>query len=285
MLARLQENGTQPKGVEYLVEADGHGFTMEDYIWKARWQSSFRHVKPGFSTFLNNVPESWWKKEDILNGTTKHARTVSMFNNTELTVEQWEKTSFLAKFEHEPTGIHNFQPSLQRGRGVWAAKSCLYGKGFHRFTVKSIQALVESEKAFAVDTGVRPPYLQTWTMPKKDSADFNEQTMRQYAELWFATTIDDAQRFYPKVNGANNIGMLRTWMGSYTIVGRLPGDKLHDLHRDGIIKGITEHILYINTLLGARLGPLEGTTQRKKKAAAKPKAKVVNKTRAARSST
>ena len=78
-----------------------------------------------------------------------------------------------------PLGSKNNQPSLLRGRGVWAAKSCLYGKGFHRFTIKSIQALVESEKAFAVDTGVRPPNLQTWTMPKKDSADFNEQTMRQ----------------------------------------------------------------------------------------------------------
>ena len=55
----------------------------------------------------------------------------------------------------------------------------------------------------------------------------------------------------------------RTMNLTYVIVGQLPGGKLHDLHRDGIIYGIPEHTEFISTLLGTDLGPLHGTTRRR----------------------
>ena len=52
-------------------------------------------------------------------------------------------------------------------------------------------------------------------------------------------------------------------MGDYAIVGKLFGGKLHDLHRDGIIYGISEHTDFASTLLGRYLGRLHGTTRRR----------------------
>ena len=67
--------------------------------------------------------------------------------------------------------------------------------------------------------------------------------------------------------------MLRLWYGDWVAVGRLlgPPDRYIDMHRDGIINGVSEHSKFIESLV-LKLGMLQGTSAATKAAAA-PKAK------------
>ena len=126
MLARLDAAG-QTKGVKYLRTANSPCALehSSEGVWSARWQSSFQHVQPGFSTFLNNSVESGWAVAQLVNGKTKHEVTSSMFNNVRRACKVWVKDQKLAQTEHMPCGLLRHQPSLLRGNGLVEPKTCL----------------------------------------------------------------------------------------------------------------------------------------------------------------
>ena len=199
-----------------------------------------------------------------MNGNTKNAVTISMFNNVSRANKTWMKDGKLGKVEHKPCGLMLHQPSLLRGEGVWEARACLYDAKFRRLTVAKIKAAIEKGKDFSIDCGVNGPYVQTWVMPKFNIDSFDEDKMKNYVSLVFATDIQTASELYPRTDGHLDFGKIRKMMGDFTIVSKLPDGTLHDLHRDGLIYGITEHTEYISTMLGVDLGPLHGTTRLKK---------------------
>lgn len=114
---------------------------------------------------------------------------------------------------------------------------------------------------FAVECGVRGPYTQSWVMPKYDFSVFDLERMLNYISLMFAADVDTARQLCPRQDDHKfDLREIRKLMGDYVIVGKLPGSKLHDLHRDG--NGISEYTEFVSTLLGTDLERLCGTTRR-----------------------
>ena len=134
-------------------------------VWQARWQSSFEHVTPGFSTFLNNAVESKWRVAGLVNGDTTRDVTQCRFTHVQRANKVWMKDKKLGKIEHQPCGLLLHQPSLLGGDGLFEAKACLYHTQFRRLTVAKITSAIASGKPFTVECGVQGPYTQTWVMP------------------------------------------------------------------------------------------------------------------------
>ena len=86
-LSKLRAAG-QAGLVEYLVERGGVGsLTLDEGAWTAKWQSSYDHVEPGYSTYAPNVIESYWRREDVLHGKKADREVASaMFQKTACTV-------------------------------------------------------------------------------------------------------------------------------------------------------------------------------------------------------
>ena len=156
-------------------------------------------------------------------------------------------------------------------------KTCLYTKQYRRLTVDKIKKIVASDEPFVVEAGRRPPFVQTWVMPKRSAHAFDREAMLLYVDLMFASSVDEVLELCPKHEGRLHINKIKHFMAEFVIVGRKEHQTLVDLHRDGIIHGTTEHLLYVMTLHGVDLGPLHGTAKAKAKPEAKPKAKAARK--------
>ena len=132
LLTRLNEAG-QIKGAEYVrTSGSPCALSLVDGVWQARWQSSFEHVTPGFSTFLNNTVESGWRVADLVNGDTTRDVTQCVFTHVQRANKVWMKDKKLEQIEHQPCGLLLHQPSLLRDDGLFEAKACLYDKQFRR---------------------------------------------------------------------------------------------------------------------------------------------------------
>ena len=93
-------------------------------------------------------------------------------------------------------------------------------------------------------------------MPKHDFSVFDQERMTNYVSLMFAADVETARQLCPRQDDHEfDLRDIRKLMGDYVIVGKLPGGKLHDLHRDGIIYRVSEHTEFVSTLLGTDLGP------------------------------
>ena len=242
-------------------------------FWTAFWQSSFRHVLAGFSTYVTNAVEFNHKADAIATGPTKGAMTVSLFTNVEEACAVWVHDSTFAAVWHVPTGVHRYQHDLIRGPGRMSKRSCLYTKQFRRLTVTKIKAIVESDAPFVVDAGCRPLFTLTWVMPKRSAEAFDRAAMVLYADLMFAKDVDEVLRLCPKDKGHLHINKVKYFMAEFVIVGRKADQTLVDLHRDGMINGTSEHLLYILSLNGVDFGPLHGTSKPKTRAPVPPQTK------------
>lgn len=84
-----------------------------------------------------------------------------------------------------------------------------------------------------------------------------------------APDVDTAMQFFPtrKKDGKTifDLGELRSMMGKYTLVGKYHGSNHYiDIHRTAMIKGISEHLLFVKDLDHAiDIGPLGGTESRR----------------------
>ena len=120
----------------------------------------------------------------------------------------------------------------------------------------NIQAALDAATSFVVECGVQGPYTQTWVMPKHDFSVFDMERTTNYVSVMFAADVATARQLFSRQDDHEfDFREICKLMGDYVTVGKLPGSKLHDLHRNGIIYGISEDTELVSTLLGTYLGP------------------------------
>ena len=193
LFVRLDLAG-QTKGAEYLRSSGSPcALYLIDGVWHARWQSSFQHVMPGFSTFLNNSVESSWRVADLVNGDSKRDVTNNMFTNVQRACVVWMHDKKLERIEFMPCGLLSHQPSLLRGDGLFEAKACLYDKQFRRLTVAKIQLAIDADTSLLnVESEVRTRRLGSC----RNTID--QERMTNYVSLMFAADVETARQLCPR---------------------------------------------------------------------------------------
>ena len=75
LLAKLDSAGNGRAAEYFRSSGSPCAFSVVEDEWRAVWQSSYQHVTPGYSTFLNNAVESGWRAGAIVAGKSKNAVT------------------------------------------------------------------------------------------------------------------------------------------------------------------------------------------------------------------
>ena len=255
------EGPLQEKCLKYMTTANaGHSLQIQNGIWSAPWCSSFRHCQPGFSTFLNQCVESGWRVEDLMFGKTDRDFTHNIIDKIRRRIQHWSHHSFFASVHHRPCGPNRFQPNLVFGDGITSPVNGLYSSSWVRFTAEKLSVLYNHDNTLVKQMGARGPYVETWVVPKRPKTVISQHLMEQFTLLFFSGDLATTLRHFPKHEGQNSLGGLKQLMMDYTIIGRKLDGSMHDLHRDGMIHNVTEHLNFVNhTFFNIDLGPLHGT--------------------------
>jgi len=105
ILAKCKAAGKQT-GYEYLASAGGGGaFTIDNRRYTAPFASSYAHMEPGFSTYLNNCQEAAWLVDDKIHGKTNKNTTNQIFKNVRDQAVVWENDGLLRAMQYRPTII------------------------------------------------------------------------------------------------------------------------------------------------------------------------------------
>ena len=127
LLESLIDSG---QDTSYLTTArQGGSLIATDAIWSGPWGSSFRHCEEGYSTYVPQVVDASWHKDDILFGSTKLALVHSVFSNFEKHMKLIHTDKLFATFVHKPCGLNLHQGSLIRGDGLFERKGCAHDQG------------------------------------------------------------------------------------------------------------------------------------------------------------
>ncbi len=95
-------------------------------------------------------------------------------------------------------------------------------------------------------------------MLKQQFTDYNPAEIQWLVDQFFA----DSPSIYPKPEGIRDLFLLRQLVGKYSVCGRLPNrERWHNLRRYGMIKGLSEHSKYLESLTTGGLGGLAGVTK------------------------
>ena len=80
-------------------------------------------------------------------------------------------------------------------------KTSLRDKGFYRQTVSSLTAAVENDAKIFIEGGATEDFSQTWVMIKKGLDHFDEELMKQFHSIMFATSLEQCKQHFPKSDG------------------------------------------------------------------------------------
>ena len=163
---------------------------------------------------------------------------------------------------------------MLRGRGLMATRGPYHDKQFRRLTVAKIQEAVSADHSFVLEVGQRGPFAAVFVLPKTKHQDFDADSMRLLADLFFAETVESCEASFPKIEGVRSWSTLRGMLSKFVVCARpVASTGALDLGRDGMIKGITEHSEYLKTVFGdpvADFLPIRaaaGAAKRRKRAA------------------
>ena len=110
-----------------------------------------------------------------------------------------------------------------------------------------------------IECGATSSFINTWVFIKKSPDDFDEDAMKNFHKIMFASSFEECCNHFPKHDGVlcnKSLDSLRELMSKYTIVGKRPelsGGGLIDIGRTGMVKGLTEQTEYILSLSGVEL--------------------------------
>ena len=217
-------------------------------MWTATWQSSFQDCENGYSTFISNSQESKWAADQLLQGPGARLETVpALIERIQQQAANWHREDVFQNLEHQP----KLWPQLLRGRGLLATKGPYHDKAYRRLTVEKIKQGAARDEPVALEVGPRGPYASVFVLPKVKLGDYDQDSMRLLSDLFFADSVKACANLFPKVGEVASWSTLRMLLAKFVVCGKVAAStKVHDLGREGMIKGVTEHSEYLRYLLG-----------------------------------
>jgi len=257
---RSDDQRAEPKIVEYLIK---HQVPLSDQGYhSARWFSSWLETSPGRSTHLGNVIESLWSKMDAHHAADEAKKDfLNIFKEIRDDAAASLKQGGYGNVFPTPQGPHIYQPDLMRGLGIWQAKSALYDEGFRRSTVQKLrEAAAEGKQVYLESGAVEGLWVRSWVFSKR-SPYLTEEDLAMapvYRDLLASNSIDRTMELLERAHciydGYASTQHIRLFMARFTILIEEIGGGIVDLHRDFMIKAISEHWLLQLSAYGGQFG-------------------------------
>ena len=205
LLLGTLEGAGQLAAVKYLKDESKpqsqFSLTIDNWLYIAKWKSSFAEVDALYSAYVSNAKESDWRVHHMAQGGCKRQMLQSLFANCQRQWNTWEPEIRFRDVEHAPCDPYLHPPRLIMGNGLWEKRHSLHSRGFARPTVTSLTCALD---AIALECGTSAQFSNSWVVMSIRLTIWTPLVWGRFIVM-FATTLDDCRVAFPSVYGVPSL--------------------------------------------------------------------------------